>query len=99
LRCTSAVVFAFRHQGQLARRILECSLPARSRLCLQLPAHTHKTSLAHLNLDVTDNSVDALLVVAAADMAASIHRTIDRTTPVASYLAGEIEVTSIDTSI
>jgi len=63
-----------------------------------LPAKAHKTSLAHLNLDVTENRVDALLVVAVADMAASIDSIIAPTGPVSDVLATGIE-TYIDRNL
>lgn len=57
-----------------------------------ISAQAHKTSLAHLNLEVTENRIDARLVAVTADMAASIQRTIDPVTPVSGDLASEIEV-------
>ena len=58
---------------------------------IALPANAHKTSLAYLNLDVTENKVDASLVVAIADMAVSINRTIPSTGAIPTTLATDIE--------
>jgi hypothetical protein len=77
--------------GPSHRTILAC-LAAGFVVTSPMSAHAHKTSLAHLNLEVTENRIDALLVVVIADMAASIHRPIDPMTPVSGDLAREIEV-------